>query len=128
MEDTELNQLRELYGLNPNVPPFALQFPRLPPGLFHPMMQLDKNPKGKFASKSQQLNPQLQDFKEMYQKFAAGLINYNPTALIPPGHPLFSRQNSIETLKAENSKLKQENVELKKQLDKTASEKSKHNP
>lgn len=128
MDETEINHLRELYGLNPNVVPYALQFPRLPPGLFNPMNGLHNSPKGQFTKKGNNLNPQLKDFKEMYQKFASGLIEHHPSALIPPGHPLFSRQNSVETLRAENSKLKQENIELKKQLDNSATDKSKHNP
>lgn len=128
MDETAINQLRELYGLNPNVMPFALQFPRVPPGLFHPMMGINNSPKTQFAKNGQKLNPQLKDFKEMYQKFASGLMDHNPTAIIPPGHPLYSRQNSIETLRTENSKLKQENIELKKQLDKSTTAKSKHNP
>jgi hypothetical protein len=41
----------------------------------------------------------------------------NSSGLIPPGHPLFSRQNSVSTLKAENDKLLKENLELKKKLD-----------
>ena len=128
MDETVINQLRELYGLNPNVMPFALQFPHIPPGLFRPMVGINNLPKEKFANKGKALNPQLSDFKEMYHQFASGLIDYNSTTLIPPGHPLFSRQNSVETLRAENSMLKQENMELKKQIDKSITEKSKHNP
>ena len=39
------------------------------------------------------------------------------SSIIPPGHPLFSRENSIITLKEENDKLLKENLELKKKLD-----------
>ena len=128
MDETEINHLRELYGLNPNVMPFALQFPRLPPGILQPMPGIGINPKERFKAKGERITPQLKDFKEMYQKFASGLIDFNSSTLIPPGHPLFSRQNSVDTLRAENSKLKKENLELKKQLDKSASNNSKHNP
>lgn len=128
MDEAEINHLRELYGLNPNVMPFALQFPRLPPGLFNTPNGIRTSPKEKFATAANKMNPQLKDFKEMYQKFASGLIEHHPSALIPPGHPLYSRQNSVETLRAENNKLKQENIELKKQLDKSSTENSKHNP
>ena len=128
MEEAELNHLREVYGLNPNVMPYAFQFPRLPPGLFNPINGIHNSPKEQFATKGNNLNPQLKDFKEMYQKFASGLIESHPSALIPPGHPLYSRQNSVDTLRAENSKLKQENIELKKQLDKSVTNESKHNP
>ena len=39
------------------------------------------------------------------------------SAIIPPGHPLYTRQNSVETLQAENDKLLKENLELKKKLE-----------
>ena len=127
MDETIINHLKELYGLNPNSIPFALQFPRLPPGILQPMPGISNSPKEQFKSKGERIAPQLKDFKEMYQKFASGLIDYNSSTLIPPGHPLFSRQNSVDTLRAENSKLKKENLELKKQMSKTTEE-SKHNP
>ena len=128
MDETIINHLKELYGLNPNSIPFALQFPRLPPGLLQPMPGIRNSPKEQFKSKGERIAPQLKDFKEMYQKFASGLIDYNSSTLIPPGHPLFSRQNSVDTLRAENSKLKKENLELKKQMGKSDSDESKHNP
>ena len=64
----------------------------------------------------------LQGFQHMYQQYAAGLLTMN-SAIIPPGHPLYTRQNSVETLQAENDKLLKENLELKKKLEKE-SEKS----
>ena len=128
MDETIINHMKELYGLNPTSIPFALQFPRLPPGLLQPMPGIRNSPKEQFKSKGDKITPQLKDFKEMYQKFASGLIDYNSSTLIPPGHPLFSRQNSVDTLRAENNKLKKENLELKKQMSKTNSEESKHNP
>ena len=128
MDDAIINHLKELYGLNPNVSSIALQFPRLPPGLFNPMAGIHNSPKGQFKSKGERLSPELKDFKEMYQKFASGLLNFNSSTLIPPGHPLHSRQSSVESLRAENNKLKKDNLELKKQLDKSTIENSKHNP
>jgi hypothetical protein len=59
----------------------------------------------------------LQGFQHMYQQHAAGLLTMNST-VIPPGHPAYTRQNSIETLQTENDKLIKENLELKKKLDK----------
>ena len=52
----------------------------------------------------------------MFQQHAAGLLSMD-TSIIPPGHPLYTRQNSVETLQAENDKLLKENTELKKKLD-----------
>ena len=39
------------------------------------------------------------------------------STIIPPGHPLYSKKNSAEILRAENDKLLKENNELKKKLE-----------
>lgn len=122
MEDSSIKQLRDLYGLNPNIPSLAFQFPRLPPGLPHPVFKIYENPmKEKFANNSDSINKKIEGFQHMYQQYASGLMNMNSSGIIPPGHPLFSRQNSVETLKAEKDKLLKENLELKKKLDKAKS-------
>ena len=118
MEDVSINQLKNIYGLNPNIPQLALQFPRLPPGLSNPMFKIFENPmKEKFAQENASINKKLQGFQQSYQRYASGLLTMNSGGLIPPGHPLFSRQNSVSTLKEENDKLLKENLELKKKLD-----------
>lgn len=123
MNDMAIKQLQDLYGMNPNIPHMALQFPRLPPGLSHPMFKIYENPmKEQFSKQDSTINQKLQGFQHMYQQYAAGLLTMN-SAIIPPGHPLYTRQNSVETLQAENDKLLKENLELKKKLEKE-SEKS----
>ena len=59
----------------------------------------------------------IDDYTRMLQRHAAGLLTMANPGIIPPGHPLYNRQNSVETLQAENSKLQRENLELKKQLE-----------
>lgn len=118
MEDLAVRQLRDIYGLNPNIPHMAFQFPRLPPGLSHPMFKVFENPmKEKFLQNSESTSKKLQGFQEMYRQYASGLLTMNFTGAIPPGHPLYAKQNSIEILKTENDKLLKENLELKKKLD-----------
>ena len=118
MDDMAIKQLQDLYGMNPNIPHMALQFPRLPPGLSHPMFKIYENPmKEQFSKQASTINQKLQGFQHMYQQYAAGLLTMN-SAIIPPGHPLYTRQNSVETLQAENDKLLKENLELKKKLEK----------
>ena len=112
------NHLRDLYGLNPNIPHLAFQFPRLPPGISNPMFKTHENPmKEQFLKNAETINQKLQGFQHMYQQYAAGLLTMNST-VIPPGHPAYTRQNSIETLQTENDKLIKENLELKKKLEK----------
>jgi len=118
VDNSAIKHLQDLYGLNPNIPHMALQFPRLPPGLTHPMFKIYETPmKEQFSREAATINQKLQGFQHMYQQYASGLISMN-SAIIPPGHPLYSRENSAKTLQAENDKLLKENLNLKKKLEK----------
>ena len=117
--DSQVNRhLRDIYGLNPNIPHLAFQFPRLPPGLTHPMFKIYENPmKEQFSDEMDTMNQKLQGFQHLYQQHASGLLTMN-SSIIPPGHPLYNRKSSAKGLQAENDKLLKENTELKKKLDK----------
>ena len=118
MDDFTTRHLQDLYGLNPNIPHLAFQFPRLPPGLAHPMFKIYENPmKEQFSQQADTINQKLQGFQQMYQQYASGLLTMNNT-VVPPGHPLYTKKNSIEVLRTENDKLLKENLELKKKLEK----------
>ena len=119
MDDLVIKQLRNLYGLNHDIPHLAFQFPRLPPGLTHPLLKIHENPmKEKFSQDTDSLSKKLDGFQKLYQQHASGLMKMNSSTIIPPGHPLFSEKNSIESLKAENDKLLKQNLELKKKVEK----------
>ena len=123
MDNLAIKHLEDLYGLNPNIPHMAFQFPRLPPGLNHPMFKVYENPlKEQFSQQTATMNQKLQGFQQMYRDYAAGLLSMR-SSVVPPGHPLYSRQNSVETLQAENDKLQKENIELKKKLEKESDSK-----
>lgn len=114
----------DMFGLNPSIQPYAFQFPRIPPGLSHPMQNVNKIPKREnFAKNNESLNTKLQDFQRMYQKFASGLFDMTYPGIIPPGHPLYTRQFSVETLQSERDKLLKDNLELKRQLEKLSKKK-----
>jgi len=118
MDNFTMKHIQDLYGLNPNIPHIALQFPRLPPGLTHPMFKIYENPiKEQFSKEVASINQKLQGFQQMYQQYATGLLSMN-SSIIPPGHPLYSKQNTVQTLKATNDKLLKENLELKKKVEK----------
>jgi len=126
MDNFVIKHLQDLYGLNPNIPHLALQFPRLPPGLTHPMFKIYENPmKDQFSDEVSAISQKLQGFQHMYQQYASGLLSMN-SAIIPPGHPLYNRQNSVETLQATNDKLLKENLELKKKVEKETTPKSQY--
>ena len=117
MDNLAIKHLQDLYGLNPDIPHMAFQFPRLPPGITNPMFKIYENPmKEQFLKNAETINQKLRGFQQMYQQHAAGLLTMN-SGIIPPGHPLYTRNNSIETLQNENDKLLKENLELKKKLD-----------
>jgi hypothetical protein len=80
--------------------------------------------KEQFSQELDTINQKLQGFQHMYQQYASGLVSMN-SAIIPPGHPLYTRQNSVQTLQTENDKLLKENLNLKKKLEKEST--PKHN-
>lgn len=109
----------ELSGIHPHFGIPTSMFPRFPPGVSPPSIGManQKRLKEQFFKDNASINSKLQDFNQMYQKFASGLFDAAYPAL-PPGHPLFSRLESTIALQSENNKLKKENIDLKKQLSK----------
>ena len=91
---------------------------RYPPGVSIPK-GLVNTPKlkEKISAGNAALNPKLENFTQMYQQMAANLLNMSLDKLIPPGHPLHSKENSIRLLKDEKEKILKENLELKKKLE-----------
>ena len=73
--------------------------------------------KEKMSADGAALTPKLENFAQMYQQMAAGLLNMSLDKLIPPGHPMYSKENSITLLKEEKQKILKENLELKKKLE-----------
>ena len=101
--------------------PDTLRYPpsaNLPSGLVN-----TSKLKRQLSADNAALSPKLQDFTEMYHKMAAGLLNMSSDTLIPPGHPIHSRENSVAVLKEENKKILKENIELKKKLEERLSKK-----
>lgn len=126
MDNMVMRHLLDLYGLNPNIPHMAFQFPRLPPGLNHPLSSVPQNQmKPQLTQHNETINQKLQGFQKMYQDYASGLLS-KESPIIPPGHPLFTSRNSVQTLKIENEKLIKENLELRKKLENKPN--GKHNP
>ncbi|MCA9827736.1 MAG: hypothetical protein KC444_05005 [Nitrosopumilus sp.] len=123
MDNLVRKHLEDLYGLNPNIPHIAFQFPRIPPGLSNPMFGIQQNPmKEQFLRSADTVNQKLQGFQQMYQMYASGLLSMG-SMVVPPGHPLYSRQSSVRALQSEKDQLLKENLELKKRLEES---KAKH--
>ena len=72
----------------------------------------------KFNRQNASLMPSLEDFNQMFRQYADGLLHTNES-IFPPGHPLYNREKSFSLLKEANDKLLKENLELKKQLEKS---------
>jgi len=110
-----------ILGLDSNILDISSLVPdfiRYPPAASIPNALVNK-PKlmKKLSSENMALTPTLQDFTEMYQQMAASLFSMSTNKLIPPGHPMYSKENSITLLKKENEKIIKENLELQKQLE-----------
>lgn len=122
MDYFDAQRIMELYGVLPSMVHGASPFIRFPPGLSFTTSGLIKpnHLHEKLLNDTSSINMKLNDFQQVYKKFASGLIGAN-TSLIPPGHPLFSRLNSSAILQTENEKLRKENLELKQRLEKSSS-------
>ena len=108
----------DMYGLKTNFSILAPDSIRYPPGASIPK-GLVNTPKLKerLSADNAALTPKLENFAQMYQQMAAGLLNMSLNKLIPPGHPLYSKENSVSLLKDEKEKILKENLELKKKLE-----------
>ena len=107
-----------VYGLPVDFSVLAPDSIRYPPGVSVPK-GLVNTPKlkEKMSVDTAALTPKLENFAQMYQQMAAGLLNMSLDKLIPPGHPMYSKENSITLLKEEKQKILKENLELKKKLE-----------
>ena len=79
----------------------------------------------KFNKRNASMMPNLEDFNQMFRQYADGLLHSNES-IFPPGHPLYNREKSFSLMKEANDKLLKENLELKKQLEKSSEKHSSH--
>ena len=118
---------KSIFDIYDNTADFSFLTPdtlRYPPGANLPSGLVNTSKlKRQLSANNAALSPKLQDFTEMYHKMAAGLLNMSSNTLIPPGHPIHSRENSVTILKEENKKILKENMELKKKLEEKISKK-----
>ena len=118
---------KSIFDIYDNTTDFSFLTPdtlRYPPGANLPSGLVNTSKlKRQLSSDNAALSPKLQDFTEMYHKMAAGLLDMSSNTLIPPGHPIHSRENSVAILKEENKKILKENMELKKKLEEKISKK-----
>ena len=108
----------DIYDFSPDFSILSPDSIRYPPNASIPK-GLVNTPKlkEKISTDNAALNPKLENFTQMYQQMAANLLNMSLDKLIPPGHPLYSKENSIRLLKDEKEKILKENLELKKKLE-----------
>ena len=118
---------KSIFDIYDNTADFSFLTPdtlRYPPGANLPSGLVNTSKlKRQLSANNAALSPKLQDFTEMYNKMAAGLLDMSSNTLIPPGHPIHSRENSVAILKEENKKILKENMELKKKLEEKISKK-----
>ena len=111
-------RLFDMYGHATDFATLAPDSIRYPPNTNIPI-GLVNTPKlkGRLSADNAALTPKLENFAQMYQQMAAGLLNMSLNKLIPPGHPFYSKENSVSLLKDEKEKILKENFELKKKLE-----------
>ena len=118
MDNYAAKKKNDMHGLPVDFSTLAPDSIRYPPGASIPN-GLVNTPKlkEKMSADSATLTPKLENFTQMYQQMAAGLLNMSLNKLIPPGHPMYSKENSVTLLKEEKEKILKENLELKKKLE-----------
>ena len=118
MNNPTSKKLFDMYGITTNFSALAPDSIRYPPSANIPIGLVNAPKlKEKLSSDNAALTPKLENFAQMYQQMAAGLLNMSLDRLIPPGHPLYSKENSVRLLKDEKEKILKENLELKKKLE-----------
>ena len=118
MEDFKTKRLFDMYDFAIDFSTFAPDSIRYPPNATIPK-GLVNTPKlkEKLSTDNAALNSNLENFAQIYQQMATDLLNMSLNRLIPPGHPLYSKENSVTLLKEEKEKILKENLELKKRLE-----------
>ena len=118
MDNYTAKKFFDTYSLTTDFSALAPDSIRYPPNASIPK-GLVNTPKlkEKMSADSAALTPKLENFVQMYQQMAANILNISLDKLIPPGHPLYSKENSVTLLKEEKEKILKENLELKKKLE-----------
>jgi len=118
MDNPTSKKLFDMYGIATNFSALAPDSIRYPPSANIPIGLINTPKlKEKLSTDNAALTPNLENFAQMYQQMAANLLNISLDRLIPPGHPLYSKENSVTLLKDEKEKILKENLELKKKLE-----------
>ena len=118
MDNPTSKKLFDMYGIATNFSTLTPDSIRYPPSANIPIGLVNAPKlKERLYSDNAALAPTLENFAQMYQQMAAGLLNMSLDRLIPPGHPLYSKENSVRLLKDEKEKILKENLELKKKLE-----------
>lgn len=120
MDYYETRRMLEVYGLNSDMPEHMLNFPAFPPGLIRPNLGLAKTSqlKAKIIRDNATMLSKLYDYHKVFQHQAKSLFDMGTSAQFIPAHPLHSTINSTMLLQSEIDKIRQENIDLRRQLEK----------
>ena len=118
MNNPTSKKLFDMHGITTNFSALAPDSIRYPPNASIPK-GLVNTPKlkEKLSADNAALTPNLENFTQMYQQMATDLLNMSLNRLIPPGHPLYTKETSLRLLKDEKEKILKENLELKNKLE-----------
>ena len=91
------------------------EFIRLPPGLQVP--SIHANSSSNIAQNTQKLTTGLDDHINVFTQRAKDMFKIGSSLPMSPGHPLYTYDHMIDTLKEENAKIRNENAKLRQNLD-----------
>lgn len=122
MDDHLERHLRDLYGLNPDMPHMAFQFPRLPPLARHGLAGPTSSTQDRLGAGEDLARADFARFQDEFRQKAMGLLT--GSGPMPPAHPLNNSRRLVNKLMAENDKLQKENQDLRDQLAKMDQDKA----
>ena len=114
----DIRRMMEVFGQPMDMINSPFAFPRLPPRTNLPSgLSSAGKIKDQIVQDADMMMGRLSDHHVMFQRYAAGLFNMTPNRVMP-GHPMHTKMQSIDTLREENERLRQENLTLKSDIGK----------
>src|SRR5207245_1702138 len=114
----DMKRILDFYGQPGDMINSPFAFPRLPPRANLPLgISNAGRIKEDIVNDTSVMIGRLSDHHSMFRRYAAGLFNLVPDRFVP-GHPIYSKVQTTDTLQEANEKLVKENAVMKSNLNK----------
>ncbi len=94
------------------------EFMRIPPGTKVPSIHTNTGPKA-VPEGAERLGATLDDYHNIFAQRARQMFSGRPSISVPPGHPLYSQNATLDMLREDNARLQKENARLRESADKS---------